>query len=64
MFSAPFSIITFPFLFAVMFGDAGHAVILLLFGLWMCLWEKKLVKMAEDSEVRYNLMIALHQAVK
>ncbi len=46
---APFSVITFPFLFAVMFGDAGHGLIMLLFGLWMVVREKQLQQNRGES---------------
>ncbi|XP_077993119.1 V-type proton ATPase 116 kDa subunit a 1-like isoform X2 [Glandiceps talaboti] len=48
---APYSIITFPFLFAVMFGDGGHGVIMALFGIWLCAFEKKLAGPAKESEM-------------
>ena len=48
---AVYTIITFPFLFSVMFGDSGHGVIMLCFGLWMCLKEKQLAARKIDSDI-------------
>lgn len=39
-----FTIMTFPFLFAVMFGDVGHAVLMLLVCLFLVANEKKMMK--------------------
>eukprot|EP00010_Vexillifera_abyssalis_P005770 CAMPEP_0201552272 /NCGR_PEP_ID=MMETSP0173_2-20130828/14590_1 /ASSEMBLY_ACC=CAM_ASM_000268 /TAXON_ID=218659 /ORGANISM="Vexillifera sp., Strain DIVA3 564/2" /LENGTH=910 /DNA_ID=CAMNT_0047962725 /DNA_START=22 /DNA_END=2754 /DNA_ORIENTATION=+ len=39
---APFSIISFPFLFGVMFGDLGHGTLMLLFALFLVIKEKSL----------------------
>lgn len=48
---APYTIITFPFLFAVMFGDLGHGLIMAVFGAWMVLREKPLAAKKSDSEI-------------
>ncbi|XP_015795690.1 V-type proton ATPase 116 kDa subunit a isoform X1 [Tetranychus urticae] len=48
---APFSIISFPFLFAVMFGDAGHGFLMFLFALWMCLKEQSIAAQAKGNEI-------------
>lgn len=47
----PYTIITFPFLFAVMFGDLGHGAIMALFALWMIMKEKKLIAQKNTNEV-------------
>ena len=39
-----FTIVTFPFLFGVMFGDIGHGFILLIFAIYLCLSNDKLSK--------------------
>ncbi|XP_064472296.1 V-type proton ATPase 116 kDa subunit a 1-like [Ornithodoros turicata] len=48
---APYTIITFPFLFAVMFGDAGHGLLMLLFALFLVLREKSLQKIKGAGEI-------------
>ncbi|XP_065156759.1 V-type proton ATPase 116 kDa subunit a1 isoform X4 [Atheta coriaria] len=48
---APYTIITFPFLFAVMFGDFGHGALMAMFGGWMILKEKPLAAKKVDSEI-------------
>ncbi|KAK3549965.1 hypothetical protein QTP86_016861 [Hemibagrus guttatus] len=48
---APFTLITFPFLFAVMFGDLGHGAVMALFALWMVLNEKNYKRRHPGNEI-------------
>ena len=54
-FSAPFTCITFPFLFAVMFGDMGHGLIMFSFALFLVMKEKQLEARKIKNEVSWNL---------
>ncbi|XP_073477576.1 V-type proton ATPase 116 kDa subunit a 4 [Aquarana catesbeiana] len=47
----PYTIITFPFLFAVMFGDCGHGLVMLGFASWMIWKEKQLLASKVDNEI-------------
>ncbi|CEJ91749.1 Putative Vacuolar ATPase [[Torrubiella] hemipterigena] len=57
-------IVTFPFLFAVMFGDFGHAIIMLCSALAMIYWEKPLKKVTFElfAMMYYGRYIALIMA--
>nr|XP_033775187.1 V-type proton ATPase 116 kDa subunit a isoform X2 [Geotrypetes seraphini] len=48
---APYTIITFPFLFAVMFGDLGHGILMTLFAVWMVLRESRILSQKSDNEL-------------
>ncbi|ESO04672.1 hypothetical protein HELRODRAFT_187007 [Helobdella robusta] len=48
---APFSIITFPFLFSLMFGDLGHGFLLALFGLFLIVGQKKFPPALMNNEI-------------
>jgi V-type H+-transporting ATPase subunit a len=41
---ALFAIVTFPFLFGVMFGDIGHGFILLLFSSYLCIYREDIIR--------------------
>uniref|UniRef100_A0A158P9R6 V-type proton ATPase subunit a n=1 Tax=Angiostrongylus cantonensis TaxID=6313 RepID=A0A158P9R6_ANGCA len=51
--AAPWSIISFPFLFAVMFGDSGHGVIMFFAALLLVVFERKLISMKIKDEGPY-----------
>jgi V-type H+-transporting ATPase subunit a len=51
-----FAVITFPFLFAVMFGDIGHGFLTFSAGLAMILYERKLMR-ADLGEVTQLLLV-------
>ncbi|XP_013113906.2 V-type proton ATPase 116 kDa subunit a 4 [Stomoxys calcitrans] len=56
---APYTIVTFPFLFAVMFGDIGHGLIMLTFGCWMLIYEKSLElgqRLSKTSNEVWNIL--------
>ncbi|KAL4229509.1 Unc-32p [Mactra antiquata] len=61
---APWTIISFPFLFAIMFGDLGHGTVMLLFALFLILREKQIAAKVADNEIfgmffngRYIMML-------
>ena len=54
-----FGIVTFPFLFGVMFGDIGHGFLLFLFGAFACLAAEKLRGGALDTLVQARYLLLL-----
>ncbi|KAJ1834829.1 H(+)-transporting V0 sector ATPase subunit a [Coemansia sp. RSA 2711] len=47
-----FTCITFPFLFALMFGDLGHGFLMTLCAALLCVYEKRLAWLAKDESLR------------
>ncbi|XP_063041051.1 V-type proton ATPase 116 kDa subunit a isoform X2 [Engraulis encrasicolus] len=54
---APYTIITFPFLFAVMFGDLGHGTLMTCAALYLVLRESRLLAQKNDNEM-FNMVFA------
>uniref|UniRef100_A0A3Q1EFZ5 V-type proton ATPase subunit a n=1 Tax=Acanthochromis polyacanthus TaxID=80966 RepID=A0A3Q1EFZ5_9TELE len=54
---APYTIITFPFLFAVMFGDLGHGTLMTCAALYLVLRESRLMAQKNDNEI-FNMVFA------
>ena len=52
-----YTIITFPFLFAVMFGDAGHGLIVTLFAAYLCLKEETLKKVKGEVQKVFTIPV-------
>lgn len=54
---APYTIITFPFLFAVMFGDFGHGILMTLLAVWMVVRESRILSQKSDNEL-FNMVFS------
>ncbi|XP_069041950.1 V-type proton ATPase 116 kDa subunit a isoform X1 [Lepisosteus oculatus] len=54
---APYTIITFPFLFAVMFGDCGHGALMTCFAVWLILRESRILSQKSDNEM-FNMIFS------
>ena len=59
---ALYTIITFPFLFSVMFGDFGHGIIMAAFALMLILYERKLANFKAGGQVNQCFYISIWKA--
>ncbi|CAK75560.1 unnamed protein product (macronuclear) [Paramecium tetraurelia] len=50
-----FTVMTFPFLFGVMFADIGHGFCLLLLGIYLCVYNKEIKE--SDSLMKHALIV-------
>jgi V-type H+-transporting ATPase subunit a len=55
-----FTIVTFPFLFGMMFGDVGHGIMLFIFAVYLCIKEDTFSKM-KLNEVRLTTRLSLER---
>jgi V-type H+-transporting ATPase subunit a len=57
-----FTIVTFPFLFGMMFGDVGHGIMLFIFAVYLCIKEDTFSKM-KLNEVRLATHASLTRTI-
>lgn len=59
---APYTVVTFPFLFAVMFGDCGHGLVVSLIAAWIIRNEQKLKQQKNEVRVSCTMCVIVGNA--